>query len=283
MAKTKAIAEALRHAPKSPYPRQVRPMLASLSDKPFSDPGWLFEVKWDGYRMIGGVRKGETSLTSRNFISYTQTFSPIAKSLRLVKNEMVVDGEVVVVDDDGISDFQLLQNYQKTGEGNILYYIFDMVWFEGRDIKGMPLLERKLLLSENIPKSDHLRLSEHIEENGKALFTAARSQHLEGIVAKRSDSMYYEAIRTRHWLKIKAGKRQEAIICGFTEPRGSRRYFGSLILGLYDNKILKYIGHTGTGFNEVTLGQIHKMLKKHIRKECPFRTVPKTNERPTWV
>lgn len=269
--------------PKASFPKNVKPMLATLTEKAFDSSDWIFEIKWDGYRMISGLNKGEITLTSRNFISYTRKFPTIVKSLKLIKVNAVLDGEIVVIDDAGVSNFQLLQNYQRTGKGNIVYYLFDIIWLEGHDLRNIPLLKRKELLSEILPEKSDIRLSEHITKDGKKLFEAAKKQNLEGIIAKLSGSYYYEGARTKLWLKIKTEKRQEAIICGYTGPQGSRKYFGSLILGLYEGGKLTYIGNSGTGFNETSLKQIYDKLKKYVQSECPFEIRPKITPSPKWV
>jgi bifunctional non-homologous end joining protein LigD len=195
----------------------------------------------------------------------------------------VLDGEVVAVDQEGRSRFQLLQNYQKTGEGRLLYYVFDLLYLDGRDLRGVPLRDRKHRLGELLANLPNVRLSEHVEGRGIAFFNAAVAQGLEGVVAKDGESTYREGFRGGDWLKIKTRQRQEAVICGYTEPRGSRQHLGALILGVYDGKELVYVGHTGGGFDAQGLADVRSKLAPLRRKSCPFRKKPPTNAAAHWV
>ena len=212
---------------KARMPHHIKPMLATLVDKPFDRSGWFFEVKWDGYRAIAEIAPPKVALYSRNGISLADRFKPIVDSLRELDRRAVLDGEVVAVDSEGRSRFQLLQNYQKSGKGQLLYYVFDLLYLDGRDLRGLPLRRRKELLSKLIGGLPNVRLSEEIEENGSAFFKAATERGLEGIVAKNAESSYREGIRGQDWLKIKTHGRQEAVIGGFTEPRHARAHGGA--------------------------------------------------------
>lgn len=263
---------------------QVRPMLAKAVSKPFDRKDWLFEIKWDGFRIIAYVQSKKTKLISRNQKDYTQIFSPIYKELSSLDVEAVLDGEMVVLNEKGISEFQLLQEFQKTQKGELTYCVFDLLWLNGQDLRHLPLIERKALLKKHFSKLAHIQISDHILEKGKAFFKAALSHHLEGIMAKDANSTYLEGQRTSNWLKVKTHERQEAIICGFTAPQGSRENFGSLVLGLYGkNGKLKYIGHTGSGFSHTSLSDLKKQLDKLVQKKSPFPSPPKTNNSVTWV
>ena len=268
---------------KAPMPHHIKPMLATLVDKPFDRPDWLFEVKWDGYRAIAEVAPPKVLLYSRNGISLADHFEPIVESLRELGCRAVLDGEVVAVDDEGRSRFQLLQNYQKSGKGQLLYYVFDLLYLDGRDLRGLPLRRRKELLSKIIGGLPDVRLSEEIEENGVAFFNAARERGLEGIVAKDGEAAYRDGIRGRAWLKIKTHGRQEAVICGFTEPRGKREHMGALILCVYEDRDLIYIGHTGGGFGAKGLKELWRQLQPLVQAKCPFKKKPKTNAPAHWV
>jgi bifunctional non-homologous end joining protein LigD len=195
----------------------------------------------------------------------------------------VLDGEVVVLDREGKSHFQLLQNYQKTGEGQLRYYVFDLLYLDGRDLRNLPLVERKELLAKLLGNSPDVLLSEHVEESGIAFYEAVAAAGLEGIIAKDGKSRYREGQRTYEWLKIKTYRRQEAVIGGFTEPHGSRKGFGALVLGVYEGKDLVYIGHTGGGFDTKGLAEIRAKLDTLIRRSCPFVKKPKTNAPVHWV
>src|SRR4030095_10021401 len=193
------------------------------------------------------------------------------------------DGEVVALDESGLSRFQYLQNWQKDQQGELVYYVFDLLWIDGYDITHLPLVERKKILQQILPAGDVIRFSDHVEENGKQFFELAKKQGLEGIIAKNKSSTYDFNLRSRNWLKIKAAARQEAVICGFTAPRASRQYFGALILGVYENDELVYAGHTGSGFTEKSLKETWDKVKQLITGKCPFKKKPKTNMPATWV
>jgi bifunctional non-homologous end joining protein LigD len=264
-------------------PRDVRPMLATLVDEPFDRAGWLFEVKWDGYRAIAEVDDRGVRLYSRNLISFEDRYTPVVESLRALGHEAVLDGEIVVVDAKGRPGFQLLQTYQKSGKGNILYYVFDLLYLDGEDLRNQPLSRRKELLQEMLPELPHVRLGEHIERDGIAFFQAAEKEGLEGIIAKRADSSYREGRRSRDWLKIKIRRQQEAVIGGFTQPRGQRKEFGALVLGVYEGDDLVYVGHTGGGFSERLLSDVRAKLEPLVRDTCPFKKKPATNAPARWV
>src|SRR5207302_519252 len=180
-------------------------------------------------------------------------------------------------------DFQLLQKYQKTGEGTLRYYVFDLLYLDGRDLRGLPLKRRKELLGQILGDLPNVFLSEHVEKDGVAFFEAAAARGLEGIIAKDGESLYREGLRSHQWLKIKTHQRQEAVIGGFTEPRGSRKDLGSLVLGVYEGKDLVYIGHTGGGFDTKGLAEIRAKLDPLVRRSSPFVKTPKTNAPVHWV
>ncbi|HTK78032.1 MAG TPA: non-homologous end-joining DNA ligase, partial [Gemmataceae bacterium] len=280
---TPAPAIELNGAPKGPAPQNVKPMLASLVEEPFDRAGWIYELKWDGYRAIAEVGGRGVRLYSRNHKSFEQRFAPIVESLRGLGHRAVLDGEIVVLDDRGRSQFQLLQNYQKTGQGSLHYYVFDILHLDGRDLRGLPLLRRKELLEEVIRGVPNVHLSEQVEAQGVAFFKAAEEQGLEGIIAKDAESVYREGVRSHAWLKIKTHKRQEAVIGGFTEPRRSRKHLGALVLGVYEGKDLVYIGHTGGGLDTKGLAEMRARLEPLVRRQCPFTKKPKANAPVHWV
>lgn len=275
--------EELHDAPVKPMPHNVKPMLATPAREPFDHPDWLFEVKWDGYRAITEMRDGDVALYSRNLLSLQQKFSPIADALRECRFEAVLDGEIVVVDDRGHPDFQMLQNYQKSGGGHLLYYVFDLLYFQGHDLTGLPLLRRKELLKKILPALPKIKYSDHVWKDGVLFFTVVREKGLEGIIAKHAHSAYQMGIRSRQWLKVKTQLTQEGVIAGFTEPRGGRKHFGTLVLGVFQGDELIYIGHAGGGFGAKDLQEIRTKLDPLIRKECPFKVRPETNAPVTWV
>lgn len=258
-------------------------MLATLTDAPFDSSAWVFEIKWDGYRAIATVENGKVHLESRNNISFAQKFAPVVEALKTFEHDVVVDGEVVALDDAGRPSFQRLQSYIKNSSGTLVYYVFDLLWLDGADTTDLPLLERKELLQRVLPESDIVLYSDHVVEKGVKFFAAAERQGLEGIMAKEAASTYTVGYRSKSWLKIKTHKRQEAVIVGYTQARGSRNHFGALILGMYKKGKLVYIGHTGTGFNTALLKDLHKKLQLLRVAKSPFPEVPKTNQPATWV
>jgi len=268
---------------KDPMPHEIKPMLAKLTDGPFDSEEWIFEIKWDGYRAIAEIEKGEVNLYSRNLISFNRKYRSIIETLEAFEHNAVLDGEIVVLNADGTSSFQKLQQYDERPSPNLCYCVFDILYLDGHNLRDLPLLERKKILKEVLPNIFNLKYSDHIEHEGIKFFELAKKNKLEGIMAKRADSVYRLGLRSDQWLKIKIISAQEAIICGFTAPRNSRKNFGALILGAYEKGRLVYIGHTGGGFTEVLLASTLKLMKPLIQKESPFDVKIKTNEKVTWV
>jgi bifunctional non-homologous end joining protein LigD len=279
----KASSDGNGHAkPDSKMPDVINPMLATLVAEPFDRKGWIFEVKWDGYRILANIKDHQVRLYTRNNNTYTEKFPEIASELKDYK-DAILDGEVVVVNEKGVSQFQLLQNFMRHHEGRLLYYVFDILYLDGQDLHQLPLSKRKEILKTLIHSKGIVRLSDYVTDKGKAFYKAAKKNGLEGIVAKNFQSTYQYGHRGMDWLKIKAIQEQEAIICGFTAPRGSRKFFGALILGLYKGKKLEYVGHTGGGFDYELLKDLHGRLKPLMTDQCPFQVAPKTNAPVTWV
>lgn len=274
--------EELKTAPVGPMPHGITPMFASVAREPFDHPDWIYEVKWDGYRAVAEIRDGTVSLSSRNGVSFNKRFAPVAEALRRYGSDAVLDGEIVVVDDKGLPDFQLMQHYQ-AGRGHLLYYVFDLLYFRGHDLTGLPLIRRKELLKRTLPSLPGIRFSDHVGTEGVLFFKAAREKGLEGIIAKHSQSTYEAGSRTRQWMKMKTKQTQEGVIAGFTEPGGSRRHFGSLVLGAYEGGKLISIGSVGSGFTAKDLQTIRERLDPLVQKGSPFSAHPGTNVRVTWV
>jgi bifunctional non-homologous end joining protein LigD len=261
-------------------------MLAKEADEPFDDQNWLYEIKWDGYRSIAEVNNGDVRLYSRNGNTFENSYSIVVNELKKIKANAIIDGEIVVLNDDGHPEFQLLQHYEENTHRPIQFYAFDILSLNGRNTCELPLIERKELLHEIIPKNEVIKYSDHILEQGIAFFNASKEKNLEGILAKKSDSHYYIGKRTNEWLKIKNHKTQEAIICGYTDPGGARKYFGALVLGVKDENQsgkLKYIGHTGSGFNQRSLKEMWDLLQPLKQSNSPFEEKVKTNMPVTWV
>jgi bifunctional non-homologous end joining protein LigD len=258
-------------------------MLATLVDGPFDREGWAFEVKWDGFRSVAVVKGGRARLVSRNGKSQNARFPSVAAALAGLGVDAVLDGEIVAVDKKGRPVFQALQNVRRGGEGRILYYVFDVLQVDGRDLRPLPLERRQAVLRKLLPASGTVRLSEAVETTGKAFFRAAETNGLEGIMAKDLGSPYRPGARTRDWLKIKTESRQEAVICGFTRPRASRRHFGALVLGAFRDGELVYIGSVGAGFSERSLQDISAKLAPLVKDRPPFAKAPRTDTPVTWV
>lgn len=258
-------------------------MLATLVDEPFSDKNWLYEIKWDGYRAIAYMGENYFEILSRNNLSFSEKYSPIAEALQALSFNAVFDGEIVAMNEKGLSDFQLLQNWQSTREGILCYYVFDIIWLEGYDLTVLPLMDRKKILQKIIPPNGVIKYSDHVLNDGEKFFKLALKGGLEGIMAKQINGKYESGSRADSWLKIKVSKRQEVIIAGFTEPRNTRKNFGALLLGVYKDNELIYVGHTGGGFDRKSLEEVYKKLKLLIIDDCPFKNEPKTNMPATWV
>ena len=245
-------------------------MLATLSDKPFDDDDWLFEIKWDGYRGICTIdERGKMKLISRNGLDLLAKFPDMEDLAQAFSSvPIVVDGEIVSLDKKGRSDFQRLQ-YSGKERVALTYVAFDVLYADGQDLRKRPLDERKALLERLIADETLVMYSKHIVGKGTKLYEQAKRNDLEGIIAKKRASTYQER-RSRDWLKIKAQFEQEFVIGGWTEPKGSRSGFGALLLGVYEDKKLRYVGSVGTGFSSKLLGEIYARLQKLERKTSPF-------------
>jgi bifunctional non-homologous end joining protein LigD len=269
---------------KTPLPSFFKPMLATLADKPFDKDGWYFEIKWDGYRALAFIDHSDICLYSRNENVFNSKFPSLVRALHAyAKHRAVFDGEIVALNEKGMADFQTLQNTDREPT-NIVYVIFDLLYLDGRDLRPLPLSQRKQILADLLrDPPPRIMYSDHIEKQGKAFFRTAQETGLEGIIAKDMASIYEPGARSKAWLKMKTVRRQEAVIAGFTEPRGSRKRFGALILGVYDRPDLKYIGHTGGGFDDKTLAEVHKRIQPYFSKRSPFKEKIKTNAPVTWL
>jgi bifunctional non-homologous end joining protein LigD len=273
----------LRDAPVAPLPPGLRPMLATAAAKPFDDPDWIFEVKWDGYRAVAETRNGDVALHSRNRLALNERFPSIAGALRKLDVEAVLDGEIVVLDESGRPDFQMLQNFRASRAGHLVYCVFDLPYLQGHDLTNLPLIKRKELLKGILPRVPEVKFSDHVRGEGRLFFDAARKQGLEGIMAKHFQSRYQPGVRSRQWLKVKRRLTQDAVIAGFTAPRGARKHFGALVLGAFSGNELAYVGHVGGGFDARSLREVRGRLDPLIRKRSPFRAAPGVNEPVTWV
>ena len=258
-------------------------MLAKLHDAAFDDPNWIYEIKWDGYRAVAEVNKKDTKLYSRNGLSFATDYPTIFEELQKIKKNMVLDGEIVALDADGKPSFQLIQQYAQDGSVPVCYFVFDCLAVNGKSVESKPLTERKEILKSILPESELIKYCDHVETQGKAFFKAVQKQGLEGMIAKRADSTYTEGGRSAEWLKVKNIVMEEAVIAGYTEPGGSRKYFGALVLGVYKKGKLVYIGHTGTGFNNATLKDVYSKLQSLKSSTFPFDVKVPVNAPVTWV
>jgi bifunctional non-homologous end joining protein LigD len=270
--------ETLKKGKESKFPTFFTPMLATLVDEPFDDPGWEYEVKWDGYRALAFMNKTETSLWSRNNKSFNEKFYPVFEAVKNWNIHAVIDGEIVVVNDKGISNFNSLQNWRSEADGQLLYYVFDVLWLNGENLMHLPLKERKDVLQTLIPKDSIIRSGFSTEALGTDFFEAAKNMGLEGIIAKRSDSIYIPGDRSKDWLKIKVQKRQEVVIAGYTRNEGSPKLFSALLLGAYQDGKLHYVGKVGTGFNSKQQKEMVELFKPLTIKKSPFDKIPDYNK-----
>lgn len=273
----------LQHAFRSEMPKDLKPMLATLADEAFNDSDWQFELKLDGYRAIGYVQSSGADLRSRKNNSFRHKFAPVVAALNDWNINAVVDGEVVVVDNDGIPDFNYIQQWEQQHQGHLIYYVFDLLWLEGYNIMNEPLQLRREILKQIIPDEGIIRFSDHINEAGINFFELAKKNGMEGIIAKRKDAAYLPDTRTKSWLKIKSEERHEAVICGYTRNKNSDRLFSSLILGRYDGENLVYLGQAGTGFTGAMQKELKKVMKPFETATCPFDTEPDLSSTVTWL
>jgi bifunctional non-homologous end joining protein LigD len=262
----------------------IEPMKAQLSDlPPFDSTDWIFEIKWDGYRAIAETNADGNRLYSRNGLTFDKAYPKVFESLKKIKKKVVIDGEIVVFDEKGKPNFQKLQNYRSNDKYTIQYYVFDIIYLDGKNITNLPVTERKEMLRKILPVSEIILFCDHVDSEGKALFREMKKMNLEGMIAKRKNSKYYIGKRTSDWLKIKNVQTQEAIIVGFTEPKGGRSSFGSLILAVRKRGKLVSVGNVGTGFTDKSLKELHTELKKLIRKTSPLDVPIKQTPDITWV
>jgi len=260
------------------FPYHLTPMLATLVDEPFNKEGWIYEVKWDGYRALAFINGDIVEIKSRNNKSFNDKFYPIYQTLKKWNINAVIDGEIVVLNDNGIANFGALQNWRSEADGELLFYVFDLLWLNGKDLTGLPLIERKARLKKLIPPESNIRFSENYKGSGLEFFEAAQRMDLEGILAKKADSLYYPGIRSKEWLKIKANKRQEVVIGGYTINENSKKPFSALLVGVFNNGKLYYSGKIGTGFNIKTQLEMLKQFKPLVTKKVPFVYEPDINK-----
>jgi bifunctional non-homologous end joining protein LigD len=259
-------------------PFRVRPMLATLVPEPFHYPGWVYEEKYDGYRILAYKEGRNVTLYSRNAKDRTESFSEIARAVATLPDRtLLLDGEAVAFDSKLVSRFQLLQQ----GEAPILYAIFDCLYRNARDLRNEPLAVRRTAMEQAIGDTDHLFPSRRLESNGLKAYKTAKRKGWEGLVGKDSSAPYIEG-RSTKWLKAKIKQEEEFVIGGYTTPAGSRSHFGSLLLGAYRGRDLHYVGRVGTGFSNKTLSALHRKFQPLVRAKPPF-VVPPRIKGAAWI
>ncbi len=263
----------------------VKPMLASQTAKIFNDPEWIYEIKWDGYRIIAHIKEGKVELYSRNGNPYGGQYPAIKKALEHLDQNVILDGEIVVVNEQGVPSFQALQHYDaRTTSGELRYYVFDMLYLNGHEMLSLPLTDRKSLIPEVIEGLDSIYYCDHVEGMGKSFYTRAIDAGLEGVIAKKKDSVYNPGQRSADWLKIKAVQSEEALICGYTDSVNGGSLFGSLILGRFENEELVYIGNCGSGYSNDEQKELLKKFEELTEKASPFQQkINFKGRKPNWL
>jgi bifunctional non-homologous end joining protein LigD len=258
-------------------PFRVQPMLATLVDEPFHRKGWVYEEKYDGYRILAYKEGKEVTLLSRNAKDRTDTFSEIARAIAgLPDRALLLDGEAVAFDRKLVSRFQLLQQGEAT-----VYAVFDCLYRNGRDLRNEPLPVRRAELEAAVGDVERLFPSRRLDTNGVKAYETARRRGYEGVVAKDASAPYIEG-RSTKWLKFKAKQEEEFVVAGYTSPAGSRTNFGALLLGAYRGRDLHYVGKVGTGFPQKTLSELHRRFQPLVRQASPF-VVPPREKGATWL
>ncbi len=258
------------------FPIDWRPQLATLADEPFDNDEWLFENKYDGYRGLAQIEKGKVALISRNGISFNSKYPDLVTILGKQSNDLILDGEIVIEDAKGKSQFGWLQNHNDNPKrGKLKFYVFDILYFNGFDLRQLELIQRKKILKAVLQTSKEIVYSDHIIGKGIKTFKAVEKKGGEGIIAKKLSSKYYSDKRTKDWLKVKTEMQQEMVIGGFTDPSGSRNGIGALLCGYYKDNELHYSGKVGSGYTDAILTDLRKRLDKLEQKTSPFKTIPK--------
>ena len=264
-------------------PGYFKPMMAKVTKNPFDKNGWIYEIKWDGYRVISFIEKNKVELMSRNLKNFNTRFPDLIPELKKIKLDAILDGEVVALNTDGKPNFQALQDNIMSEDVNLRYFVFDLIYYDGYELSNLPLIKRKEILSHVLPKSHLIKFCDHVEDEGIKFFSAVKKLGLEGAMAKDGQGKYLKNTRSSLWLKIKNFKSRDAVIIGYTKPLGGRSHFGSLVLAAYKSSQLYYIGHVGTGFNDKMLESLYKKFQNLIISEAPLKQVPKTNGSTIWL
>ena len=257
-------------------------MLASLTNAPFHRPGWVYEEKYDGIRVLAEKDGAGVRLLSRNLRDRTADFPDIVAAIAaLPAPTLVLDGEVVVFEASRVSRFQLLQR-RDDGAAKPVYALFDCLFARGQDLRGRPLTERRRVLEAEVKPKPPLQLARRLADGGLKAFETAQQLGLEGLVAKRLASVYRSGTRSPDWLKVKVRNEDEFVIGGFTRPEGSRQHFGALLVGAWEQGKLRYAGKVGTGFTGNTLTDLMKQFGPLVRQASPFYDLPRERN-VTWL
>ncbi|MGJ8550730.1 DNA ligase D [Winogradskyella wichelsiae] len=250
----------------------IKPMLASPAKDVFNDKNWIYELKYDGYRALANVDSDTVSLYSRNGISLNSTFKIIHDDLEAIEHTAILDGEIVILNSEGIPQFNALQNYDpKTTKGHLNYFVFDLLYLNGHSTTDLPLLDRKKLLKALLPESNHITYCDHIIGMGKTVYDRAIKLGMEGVMAKKATSKYYTNLRTPEWLKFKSIENIDILICGYTESKNSTRQFASLILGMIEDGELIYVGTCGSGFSSQQIKALHQQFAPYLTDTPTFK------------
>jgi bifunctional non-homologous end joining protein LigD len=275
------LSKLLAEAPEAAMPKDIKPMKPTLVDAPFDDQDWLFENKWDGYRAIAAINNFNAKLLSRNDVSFARYY-PIIDILQTWPCNAVIDGEIVVMRTDEKTDFGALQNWKSEKDGLLKYCVFDILWYEGRNLMNVPLKQRQAILQQVLTKNgnDSIFQSKAVSATGKQLFENAEKHGYEGIVAKKGDSIYTPDRRSKEWLKIKVQRRQEVVIGGFTKNKDTSKPFSALLLGVYENGKLRFVGKVGTGFPVPLQIEMMANFAPYVSGVNPFDTETPGNISP---
>lgn len=278
-------AELQNNDPKKMAPGKfIKPMLAGTALKVFNDPGWIYELKWDGYRALAHIEDHKVVLYSRNGLGFNAKFSRIVKDLEHIAHSVILDGEIVILNEYGLPQFGKLQNYSGGSREVLRYYVFDMLYLNGHSMTELTLVERKSLIPEVLENLRMTLYCDHLEALGTALYQKALEAGMEGIVAKKSNSPYIPGDRTENWLKIKSVKTLDPFICGYTDSLAKGPAFGSLILGMENEGELNYVGNCGTGLTSKIKKELLPLMKPHFRDKSPFDTkLPLRGRTPQWM
>lgn len=259
-------------------PFRVQPMLATLVEEPFHRPGWVYEEKYDGYRILACKEGQRVTLLSRNGKDRTERFSHAAAAVAGLRDRtLLLDGEAVAFDSRLVSRFQLLQQ----GKVPVVFAVFDCLYRQGRDLREEPLQNRRAEIEDAIGGTERLFAARRLDANGFKAFALAKKQGFEGMVGKNNASIYRSG-RSTEWLKVKSKQQEEFVVGGYTPPAGTRSHFGALLLGAYRGKALRYVGSVGTGFTRKALETLHRGFRRRVRPTPPFEDPPRVKG-ATWL